>query len=289
VLDKNLLGLNFVRNIYLLYKKLRPAEGVLLLWHMERWLRANQADAPLFLWIHLFNPHLPYTAHKEYLLPLPSNPGLKKLVENSRLTQIRELPLSSKDKNFIHQSYLGEVLYTDSLVGRLLKILKEKHLYDNSIIIFTADHGEEFWDHNGFEHGHSFFQELIKVPLFIKMPGNDQAGLRIPNLVSTVQIFPTFLKFAEIPQSPELKASYPVFTNFPDLIRVINQPETALELIVSEYPLYFNFKGAILDQNTNKLIIDTKGNKLFFNLEQDPLGDKSFSRIRDSRKIVRAD
>jgi len=165
--------------------------------------------------------------------------------------------LSQSDKAYIHELYLGEVVFTDLLVGELVSALQELGRYRQSAVIFVSDHGEEFWEHNGFEHGHTFFQELVRVPLFIKLPENEKAGTYIKEPVSTAQIYATFLKLAG---DEKVKG---------DLIKVIENPQKSPQYVISEFPLYFNLKGAIIDKKFNKLIIGEDGVE-FYQLGTDP-------------------
>jgi len=88
--------------------------------------------------------------------------------------------------------YDGEIRYTDEkLIGQLVNKLKQLGLYQQTMIIVTSDHGEEFFDHSGWEHGHTLYDELIKVPLIIKFPDLKYKGQRSKTIVSLVDLMPT--------------------------------------------------------------------------------------------------
>ncbi|MBD3167879.1 MAG: sulfatase-like hydrolase/transferase [candidate division Zixibacteria bacterium] len=122
---------------------------------------------PFFLWIHYFDPHVRYLPHPEY-----------------------RFGDSPKDL------YDGEVAFTDWHIGEILESLKEHRQYDNSIIILTADHGEEFMDHGRTSH-RTLYQEVIKTPLIIKVPG--MSNDLVDRYVSQIDIAPTILNLCELP------------------------------------------------------------------------------------------
>ena len=93
--------------------------------------------------------------------------------------------------------YGGEVRYVDESLGEFIAYLKESGLYDDSLIIFTSDHGEEFWEHGGVDHGHTLYDELLRVPLIIKLPGGRSREV-LNSVVSLESITPTVLEACEI-------------------------------------------------------------------------------------------
>ncbi|MFQ6038815.1 MAG: sulfatase [Candidatus Aminicenantales bacterium] len=89
--------------------------------------------------------------------------------------------------------------YTDErFIGGLVDGLKELGLYERALIVFTSDHGEEFYEHKGWGHGHSLYDESLKVPLIIKFPGGEYRGRRVESIVSLVDVFPTILDFLNL-------------------------------------------------------------------------------------------
>ena len=101
-------------------------------------------------------------------------------------------------RTFLRARYEGEVRFTDDQLKEVFKELKDQGLYDKSLIVLTSDHGEEFWEHNKFGHGHSYHNEVINVPLIIKYPGNKHAGKNIKIPVSTKQIGKTIMDISGI-------------------------------------------------------------------------------------------
>ncbi len=106
--------------------------------------------------------------------------------------------LSRADLERLSDLYDDEVLCADYYLGQLFDRLKELGLYDTTIIIVTADHGEAFLEHNILEHHGALYQELIRIPLIIRGPGIP-GGRAIHELVESVDIAPTVLEAAAIP------------------------------------------------------------------------------------------
>jgi arylsulfatase A-like enzyme len=94
------------------------------------------------------------------------------------------------------------VAYVDSELGRLLDGLKALGLDSNTLIVLTADHGEEFLDHGGFEHGHTLYEELLHVPLVFRLPGLVPSGRVVSQNAGLVDVAPTLCELAGIPTPP---------------------------------------------------------------------------------------
>ena len=166
-----------------------------------RWLE-REKDKRFFLFLHTFQPHSPYACPSPYRSAF--------LDEGARWRHIdlisylggmpgiyRELP--ENDRQNIIDLYDGEIRYTDeTLIGPLIAALKDMGLYDRTLIVFTSDHGEEFFEHHGWGHGHSLYEESLKVPLIVKLPGSRFKGMKIADMVRLVDVFPTILEEAGI-------------------------------------------------------------------------------------------
>jgi arylsulfatase A-like enzyme len=135
-------------------------------------------DRGFYLWVHLIDPHMPYL-HADW----PKGP---KLVAPA----LRGAPPASIEaRTEIINSYQAEVDHADKQVNRLLDALEERDLLNRAIIVFTSDHGEEFWEHGGVEHGHSHHREVIEIPLVIVGPGMTPG--KHEGVASIVDVVPT--------------------------------------------------------------------------------------------------
>ncbi|MGD8536781.1 MAG: sulfatase [Candidatus Aminicenantes bacterium] len=149
----------------------------------SRWLYQN-SKRKFFLWVHYTSPHEPYVYHKEFDKGYDEvNPSV--YPEGSHFKKIRK--------------YDTEVGYDDHYIGQLIKKIKEYGLYDDSLIIFMADHGESFGEHNYFTHGRRLYNSGLHVPLIVKFPGNENADTAVERTVSLLDIAPTILSHLEIP------------------------------------------------------------------------------------------
>ncbi len=170
------------------YEKGRQADTVVDL--AQAWIAARQ-DRPFFLMVHLIDPHLPYDAPEsvagkfgEVSSPSLTTRGRKSIVEALS-------DLTDADREAIGIRYDEEVAFVDRELGRLLAFLEEQSLLKRTLVVLTSDHGEELFDHGGFEHGHSMFQELLRVPLVLWGPGIEAGRQAMP--VSLHDLTPTIV------------------------------------------------------------------------------------------------
>ena len=134
------------------------------------WIEA-QGDRRFFAFLHLYEPHTPYTPPSPY----------------------KEL--------FADRPYDGEAAYADELVGRLLAPLRAKGTLDHAVVAVTADHGEGLGQHGEREHGFFLYRETVRVPLILRLPGAAHAGRRVAATAAQVDLPATLLDLAGVPAS----------------------------------------------------------------------------------------
>jgi arylsulfatase A-like enzyme len=170
---------------------------------LEGVLAGRDQRLPLFLYLHLMAPHMPFEFHAEttpaqleaagFSAPWPQLPDVPR--------DIREHPPSDEIKRAMRASYRAEVEWVDGIVGELVEIL-DRHGTDRPLwLVFMADHGEELWDHGSFEHGNSLYQELLHVPLLVRPPRDGAAGVagtREDGVVTLVDLGLTLQELAGI-------------------------------------------------------------------------------------------
>ncbi len=120
----------------------------------------RKASSPFFLWLHYVEPHTAYVKHDNF---------------------------DFGDSDF--DRYDSEIAFVDSLVGKVLNELEQRQLSERTVVVVTADHGEEFFEHGGQRHAHKLYEELLHVPLLIKVPG--VPARRVKDVVELVDIVPT--------------------------------------------------------------------------------------------------
>jgi arylsulfatase A-like enzyme len=156
-------------------------------------------DRPYFLWLHYLDPHLPYTPPPEYVERMNVNDELGFVLHIDSATRVSmDLFGDPARRAWARSLYEGEVRYVDAQIGRFLRALRSAGHYDDTLLIFAVDHGEEFWDHDGFEHGHTLYNELVAVPLIVKLPGS-HPGRVVDDYVSVVDVTPTILDLCRLP------------------------------------------------------------------------------------------
>ena len=174
------------------------------------WLsgRARRADArPFFLVVHTLDPHDPYRPDEEFRARLaPDVP-----VESACCSRTAELAALSFDVAKQHAAaalalYDAEIAQNDAAFGDLLDEIERRGLDRSSAVVLTADHGEEFFDHGGWKHGYTLYEEMLRVPLILRLPGNpgERTGRAIARPADQVDIAPTFLALAGAPVGTDL-------------------------------------------------------------------------------------
>lgn len=184
-------------------------------------IRALQAE-PAFMWVHLMESHSPY---------LPPEPYSR--VSSRTFTSLSDLDINGALYHFLHRQwgakpdqishpsleelgiskeelidhlwglYEGEIRFCDAELGGMIAAMDELGMLDNTLIIITADHGEEFFDH-GFVTHHfesALAEELIRIPLLIRPPGGVEGGIRVGQVVRMVDLAPTILDYVGFPEA----------------------------------------------------------------------------------------
>lgn len=218
------------------------------------WLdsEAFPQDRPFFLFVHYMDPHDPYVD-----------------AETGRGFARAQMEHPSPDlRDAMIDAYFDEIRLTDRSFGALLEGLKERGLYDDSVIVFTSDHGEEFYDHEGWWHGQTLYDEQIRVPYLLKLPGNAGGGLTVEEFARHIDIAPTLLHLAEIEPVAEMQG------------RVLVSHDGTLASAAPDF-VYSqeDFEGNVLEAvrtHDTKLIRANEGNPRglepveFYDLFQDP-------------------
>jgi arylsulfatase A-like enzyme len=165
------------------------------------WIDAN-TGRPFFLFAHYFDPHEPYappapydTLYRgDYHGPIGDSFVLFEHFPDVTGTRFDDMKtLDTADWDRIQALYDAEITFTDAAIEELLAGLRGRGLAENTLIVFLADHGEEFFEHQGFGHGHTLFNEVIRVPLVISLPKEFPRGTHIQRQVRLVDVMPTIL------------------------------------------------------------------------------------------------
>jgi arylsulfatase A-like enzyme len=156
---------------------------------------------PFLLFLHYFDPHFNYKRHPEFGFAAESAGRLDGTQTIHELRAMRA-ELTEEEVGFLRDLHHEEIRFTDAGIGRLLAALRELGLDRNTLIAFTADHGEEFLERGWLGHIRSLYEELVRVPLIIRAPAGTGQPRTVPTPVSLVSLTPTLLDLLGIDISP---------------------------------------------------------------------------------------
>lgn len=167
----------------------------------------------VFMLLHFMDPHLPYEepdAYRERFQTVP-RPDALRSDSFHRPAVIRNKPRNAQERRYYIDRYDANIRYTDDQLARLTA-----RLQPTDLVILVSDHGEEFWEHDGFEHGHTLYDEVLRVPVIFAGAGLPSGVVR-SDPVSLLDIVPTVLDHLELPL-PDLDGTslLPVMRGDPD-------------------------------------------------------------------------
>ena len=265
-----------------------------------------------FLYLHYFDPHSPYRAsrhHKRLYDPdfkgryveSPSGKQVCEYVEGPlaqsecfvESPSVQGQPLQGQprlgereERNLIAQ-YDGEIQFLDRYLGELVDFLKKEDLFDDTLIVITADHGEAFWEHGYYAHGVDAFQEELHIPLIVTWPKGLPGGIRKPDPVGLVDIMPTLLEAASVPPVPGMQGR-----SFLNVLRGEGQRRELYGETGFDYVRIFFVRDRLkliyhLDNSLESTFSPRPTKELLFNLEDDPAEQSNLlSKHTDHTKTV---
>jgi arylsulfatase A-like enzyme len=163
---------------------------------IRTWLQGQSLEEPLFIYAHTADPHNPYLAPEEYRQIHAPNSG----------REVAEITANIRKQNWepteevlasLRDLYDAEIAFNDDSFGELLNTLHHHSIYEDTLIIFVSDHGEEFHEHGAWTHGKNLYTETLNVPLIARFPGISK-GQRISDPVQQADLFPTILAYLGI-------------------------------------------------------------------------------------------
>jgi len=175
---------------------------------IEGWLeRRYDREQPFFMFINFMEPHLVYNPPVQYRRQFAKDDEVT--ARMSRITihtvyemladeSSRGLALAPEEVKALRSLYEGEIAYLDSRIGELVEYLRSRDYLDNTLLIITADHGENIGEHDLIDHQLSLYDTTLLIPLIIRYPSRIPGGTRIDDLVQSVDIFPTMLDVAGV-------------------------------------------------------------------------------------------
>ena len=183
---------------------------------LEAWSEElSSGTQPYFLWIHYFDPHDPYYPRSPWFEnPVPALAGevseddpvdIRRLYWlNSPDGRRRNPRRLKKELRIAQAAYDAEISFTDEQIRQAFETLD---LDESDLIVVTADHGEEFYEHGNLGHGQDLHEEQVRVPLIVRLPGSAHAGRVVDQPVSLIDVAPSILDLLEIGPPPEAQGS----------------------------------------------------------------------------------
>lgn len=254
------------------YRVYGEADDEVVLRDATEWLREQDAAAPVFLWIHLLDPHSPYRAHAESAHLYA--PGYTGAYEREGLGEGTTSLAQSDPRELarLRELYEGEVHRLDRRFGAWREQLAGLGRLDSTILVVTSDHGEEFMEHGALQHSR-LYEEHLRIPLIVRVP--DSAGARVATRVSNLDLLPSLAALTGLAAPPGIDGR---------LWWVGAAPDEPLAFLV-ESDVYF--RGAALRKGDHKLIESClAGTRELFDLRADPA--EQVNRLRSDRALARA-
>ena len=225
------------------------------------WLEKQRKRDPFLLWLDCFDPHEPWDPPAPYNR-MYTDPNYKGKDIIHPIPGKVEGYLSPEELNHVKKLYAGKVSLCDRWVGFFLDEVRRMGLFDNTLIIYTSDHGEPFGEHGYIKKSEpGLYDELVRIPLIIHHPEGIGAGKRFGALVETPEIFATIVDFLKVGKPPRIhgESLLPIMGGQAEKIRDY------------AYMGYFKRTWRVSDKNWSFVLSLEKGrpNELY-NLQEDP-------------------
>ncbi len=268
-----------------------------------------------FVFLNLMETHMPYAPPerfvKEFVPYFSETPESQTFMREFNRKAMQwliplEKPFSEVEAATLSDMYDAEVSYQDHLLDQLLSVVDSKYHRENTLVIFLADHGEMLGEHGYMGHGFGVHEELIRVPLFMRVPGLEK-GRRVQKRVSITQLFHTVLDYFDF---ESISTPYAAEVDIPcqsllrmrsdedcvpkQLIAEAYAPENALTIMRNHSPelidrFYANRSHRAVYQGDEKMIAIEGLSKVLFNLAGDPKESQPYSdekRIKELASVL---
>lgn len=202
----------------------------------------------LFLFVHYFDPHLPYDPPSPYdtMYDKKGPLGVVDVADVRSKLAFRDPRGMEIARRMVYQ-YAGEISFMDAQIGRLLDFLRKKNILDNALLVVTSDHGESLWEQplEIFDHGRVLSQGVLRSVGMMRFPGSEHAGRKINYTVSSIDVLPTVLNFLNLPLPPGVEGEPIIFDARPEQLQRFRFSEATKPHAETEVPgEWFNARKA---------------------------------------------
>lgn len=237
------------------------------------YLARRSEPKPLFLYAHSTDPHAPYLPRQPFLDEFASGVENPEIGRHDRVENLKTLAPQEVDglRDDLVALYDAEIAFNDAHFGRFLQELKDRGLYDDSVIVLVADHGEQFFEHGRWQHGLDLYQEVLHVPLIVRFPSGRWAGRRVARTVEHIDLLPSLMDFIGL--------EWPVGIHGHSFLPALRSPDDAQDVrpsfaCLARRPDTRQLRSVIL--GAAKLIFNDVSDRPkdvseFFDLKEDPL------------------
>jgi len=226
-----------------------------------QWLQSIDGE-PFFLFLHMWDVHYDYIPPQPYVDMF--DPDYDGDLDGREFLANKSIRPGMPARDFQHllALYDGEIRFTDDILGEIFSMLEESGRFADALVVITADHGEEFLEHDGKGHGYTLFDEVIRVPLIFRWPGHLPDGQVVQDQVRLIDLLPTILSLAGVDHEPVSQGR--------DLSPLLQGDTMIPEPTLAELTRFGGDMTA-LRSNQHKLISFGHLRFLHFDLEADPL------------------
>lgn len=248
--------------------------------NFSSWLKEYKTK-PFFAFFQFLETHSPYYAPLRFAFKFSSiRDNIKRVFVNHDPLKffLGKCQMTSQDSQILQSDYDNTIYYEDHLIGKIVQLLQKHGVFDNTLIIVLADHGDNIVDHGLMFHCLCLYDTLIKIPLVVRFPANIGVTGKIPEVVQNVDIFPTILSLLDV---QDKKAWEQIQGN--DLLGQA-PPKREQGLAISELVKVFGPKGSHYKERLNqfdrrllsvrtrdrKFIYSSRGDHECYDLAKDP-------------------
>ena len=242
-------------------------------------------DDKFFLFLHYFDPHYDYILHKSYDYysgyegPIYSGQSIRSLRKQAP-------NMTANDIEYVKALYDSEISFTDEYIGKLLDKLRELGMYNETLIIFLADHGEEFLERGDFWIGHTkkLYQEQIHVPLIIKLPGGGEKKV-VDEYVGLIDLMPTIVDYLGLKFLKEYQCAG-------EILNISATSEPKPRKIISDTRRRFVNLQSVIWKGWKLIYNQQEDTKELYDLKMDPretknLATENHKMLKETQEILR--
>lgn len=252
------------------------------------------SEKPFFMFIHYSEPHAPYRLPRKFRCFMPDGISFRSAQQvNQDPWKYLIDPDSMDEEDFkaLTAIYDAEIAYADERIAQVLGWFEERNILDETMVIITADHGENIGDHKMMAHKYCLYDTLLHVPLLIQFPTGSVKPDRFTHQVQTLDIFPTIMSMLGEASSETYRSlqGYDITSSERHEFTIAEQSLPDLTTFYKRYPgvdvSRYDRSLKMIRTDRYKYIWASDGNHELFDLQVDP--DEEQNIIKDQQKIAK--